>query len=102
MELNEKIGKRLKMIRIAAGVKQKSLAEEMKMPAPLLSMYERGSREPSLDFIKAYSSRFGLTLSQFFSYVDEPVQSKDDEISSLMSKMSSIIQTLERHSLKTR
>ena len=37
------LGTRIKLIRVYSGVKQKILANELGIPAPLLSMYEQGN-----------------------------------------------------------
>ena len=51
MSLQIKIGLRLKGIRHEAGITQKLLANKLDIPPSLLSMYEKGKREPSISFL---------------------------------------------------
>jgi transcriptional regulator with XRE-family HTH domain len=100
--LPEQLGKRIKMIRIAAGIKQKDLAEKLSIPAPLLSMYEKGSREPPLFFLASFSNHFNMTLSQLFMSVGESTTSAKPDIISLMSEMKHLIFDLEKQALQAR
>jgi transcriptional regulator with XRE-family HTH domain len=101
MQLLEQLGKRLKMIRVAAGVKQKDLAEELAVPAPLLSMYERGTREPSIRFLDIYARQFNMSLSQLFSFLEEPKVEDKSDFSAVMAEMKHLIFNLEKQSLKS-
>ncbi len=100
MQLLEQLGKRLKMIRIAAGVKQKDLAEELAIPAPLLSMYEKGTREPPLRFLDTYARQFNMSLAQLFSFMEEPVSQGKPDFTSVMAEMKHLIFDLEKQALK--
>lgn len=102
MSLTEQLGKRIKMIRIAAGIKQKDLAKTLSIPAPLLSMYEKGSREPSLSFLASFAAHFDLPLSQLFVSVGKTSTSEKPNIASLMSEMKHLIFDLEKQTLQTR
>jgi len=103
MNIVVKLGRRLKMIRIAAGIKQKDLSKELKIPASLLSMYESGSREPSLHFLGSFSNYFNFSLSQLFVLMDEDSMSSDkDKASYILNEMKSHILHLERESLKSK
>jgi transcriptional regulator with XRE-family HTH domain len=99
MDVVAKLGKRLKIIRIATGVKQKDLAKELNIPAPLLSMYEKGSREPPLSFLNQFANHFQLPMSQLFSLLDEKYGQENNEISALMKDMKSLLLNLEKESL---
>jgi transcriptional regulator with XRE-family HTH domain len=110
MQITEKLGKRLKLIRVAAGIKQKVLASNLNIPAPLLSMYENGSREPSLSFLDSFATFFGLPLSQIFTFIDNDETSTADsdipannvDLSAYMSEMKQILLKLENYTLKNR
>lgn len=96
------IGKRIKMIRMAAGLKQKTLAAELEMSPSLLSMYERGDREQSISFLCIFANYFRLTLSQFFSLVEEEEQQEvSPEVALLMKELKEIVATFERKTLQT-
>lgn len=71
-EILKRLGLELKLIRTEAGVKQKTLARKMDLPAPLLSMYEKGVREPPLEFLDAYAKNFKMSLSYIFLRMEKP------------------------------
>jgi transcriptional regulator with XRE-family HTH domain len=100
MDVAAKLGKRLKMIRIAAGVKQKDLAKELCIPAPLLSMYEKGSRETPLGFLEKFARHFKLQISHIFALLDETPNEQQNEISVLMNDMKTLLISLEKETLK--
>ncbi len=101
MDINVKLGKRLKMIRIAAGIKQKDLSNELNVPAPLLSMYENGIREPSLNFLEKYSEYFRLPISQIFILMEEDKPNKNEDRTTFILKgMKNHILCLEKELLK--
>ena len=103
MSIAVKLGKRLKMIRIAAGIKQKDLSKEFNIPASLLSMYESGSREPSLSFLEIFSTYFQLPLSQIFSLMENNSnKNEEDKSGSTLQEMKKLILSLEKEALKAK
>jgi transcriptional regulator with XRE-family HTH domain len=64
------LGKQLKILRIESGIKQKDLSNKLKIPAPLLSMYETGKREPHLEFLSKYSKQLKIPLSKIFLRIE--------------------------------
>lgn len=99
MEVLKLIGKRLKVIRVNSNIKQKELAKEFNIQPALLSMYEAGSREPSILFLNDFAKRFNITLSELFINVEyrEP---KDKNLSSLFYDLKDTILDLEKKMLK--
>lgn len=99
MNITEKVGKRIQTIRLYSDVKQKALAEDLDVNAPLLSMYEKGKREPSLSFIERFCNRFEMSLSQFFTFddIDRAHQKLPDNMS--LEKIKSLFSLLEEHQL---
>ena len=67
MSIREKTGKRMKMIRLYANLKQKDLARELDMQPSVLSMYEQGNREPNLSFLSKFCDYFNISISHFFT-----------------------------------
>lgn len=102
MELLKEVGKRMKFIRVFAGIKQKDLASELEIPAPLLSMYEKGAREPSLEFIHSFASRFEMNLSQFFMTIDNESDTAKPDIANMLNQMQHLMINLEKETLKAR
>lgn len=85
-----RLGKRLKMIRIAAGIKQKDLSNELNITASLLLMYENGSREPSLNFLENFTKYFNFPLSQLFVLMEEDSMSNNkDKAMSILNETES-------------
>lgn len=101
MELLNELGTRLKLIRVYSGIKQKDLAEELEVPASLLSMYEQGKREPSLSFLNSFCKRFQMTLSQLFIFQNEKTESNSNkEFKNIMNELNSVLRDFERDKLK--
>lgn len=101
LNISTKLGKRLKMIRVASGMKQKSLSNALNIPASLLSMYENGKRKLPLNFLEKFSTFFHIPISQLFIMMeDEPSETRNDEATSLLNDMKSRIFSLERKYLK--
>jgi transcriptional regulator with XRE-family HTH domain len=66
------IGRIIKTLRVAAGLNQKQLAEQLNISASALSLYENGEREPNMTVLKAISRHFGVPVSVLF-FEGEPV-----------------------------
>lgn len=98
----EEIGKRIKMIRLYAGFKQKELAEKLNVQAPLLSLYEQGKRGPSLNFLKKFCDFFGISLSQFFVFVEDTNlkdKKTNEDLSLIIEDLNKTLNRLERINL---
>ena len=59
------LGQTLKLVRIAADLKQTELAQVLGVTANYLSLVERGHREPSLTFLRKFATRLGVPLREF-------------------------------------
>lgn len=55
-------GQTLKMLRVAANLKQGVLAKDLNITPNYLSLIENGKKEPSLTFLKNFSKRMGVSL----------------------------------------
>lgn len=53
------LGNRLRELRQSAGLTQVALAEASGVPQPRISKYERGTRQPSLDTLRALAKVLG-------------------------------------------
>ena len=65
------IGKNLKLLRIAAGLKQKDLARRLGVSPNYLSMVENDKREPSMSLLKDLSREVHVPLGLLFLDVEE-------------------------------
>lgn len=55
-------GQTLKMLRVAANLKQGVLAKDLNITPNYLSLIENGKKEPSLTLLKNFSKRMGVSL----------------------------------------
>ena len=54
---------RVKLFRVAAGLKQQEVAETLGVTTNFVSMIERGKREPTLKYLRAFASMVGVPVS---------------------------------------
>lgn len=80
---------RLKSLRESRGVSQKELAEGIDVSDVMISMYEQGKKQPSIDTIVKISSYFGVSvdylLGNELSTKDEKDIAKD--LNNIMRKL---------------
>lgn len=101
MELLNELGTRIKLIRVYSGIKQKDLADDLDVPASLLSMYEKGKREPSISFLNSFCNRFEMSLSQLFIFHKGKSESDaNKDFKNIMNELNSVLKDFERDKLK--
>ncbi len=71
MELNNNVGKLIKTIRTYNGIKQKDMASALNIKSPLLSLYEHGKREISIQFLYNFTNYLNMSLSDLFYLVEQ-------------------------------
>jgi transcriptional regulator with XRE-family HTH domain len=54
---------KIKLFRVAAGLKQQDVAEALAVTTNFVSMIERGKREPTLKYLKAFSRLVEIPLA---------------------------------------
>jgi transcriptional regulator with XRE-family HTH domain len=60
------LGKAIKLVRTAAGIRQGALARQVNVTANYLSLIENGKREPSISFLRKLASALGVPVAIFF------------------------------------
>lgn len=60
-----KLGQTLKILRVASGLRQATLAKELEVTPNYLSLVENDRREPSLAFLKKFAIRLDVPLGYF-------------------------------------
>jgi transcriptional regulator with XRE-family HTH domain len=101
MSISFKLGQQLKEIRLNSGYQQKKLASELGIPASLLSMYEKGKREPSITFLDKFTRKFKITLSHLFSKIDQTDhQNSPKDFDTLLFEMKDLLNNLEKTSTR--
>ena len=63
---NNEFGKKLKEFRVAKGLSQQKLGEELGFCNQTISFWESGSREPDLDTLLKISRYFEVSLDELF------------------------------------
>jgi putative transcriptional regulator len=82
------LGHRLKLFRVATDLKQAELAERLGVSKNYVYMVESGRREPSLEYLKAFSKEVDVPLSLLFL---EPVKRKDAKGRKLIEKVVTLL-----------
>ena len=65
-KVSNKVGNRLKQLRIQKNMTQKELADTLELSVSAISMYEQGSRVPSDKIKKRYSLFFNKSIDRLF------------------------------------
>jgi transcriptional regulator with XRE-family HTH domain len=60
------LGKAIKLVRTAAGMRQGAVAKQVGVSANYLSLIENGKREPSVSFLRKLASALGVPVGIFF------------------------------------
>ena len=68
----KKIGERLSLARRDFNLTQQEIADKLGMKREVLSYYENGTREISLNVLFKLSDLYGYTTSYFLDEIDEP------------------------------
>ncbi len=94
------LGEALRLIRVYHDLKQKEVAERLKMSPQYLSEIEKGHKMPTLDLIQRYSDTFGLPVSSimFFAETVEGKTTVDRARAFVAGKMVGLLQFLEARS----
>ena len=62
-------GQRMAAFRVAKGLSQAQLAEELGMKRDLVAYYERSAKNPSLELVKKVADFFGVTVGEMLNDV---------------------------------
>lgn len=74
------ISLRLKLFRVAAGLKQKDLAKKLDVTLNFISMIERGKREPTLKYLQSFARVVNIPLSVLLWEPVNDSPKKDDTV----------------------
>jgi len=90
-ELDKKIGKRLKMLRQEAGLKQADIADLVGHSNNVVGRIERGEQTIDLKTILAYKKQFKVSAD----YIIEGIKTDDEDISERLKFAEAYIDRLE-------
>ncbi len=89
------IGKTIKFLRIAKGLKQSDLAERVKVSTNYISLVENDKREPSLSFLKVLASTLDISVGLLFLELDMSKKEVSPQERDLLMKMRDLIVQIE-------
>ena len=69
--MQHQIGQVMKELRLKSNFKQKDLASKLGVTASLLSMIEKGKREPNLKFIEKFCGLVKISMSELFNMLEK-------------------------------
>jgi len=101
MDLKVRVGNRLRVVRTLSGYKQGEVAKELDVSASLLSMYEKGKREPSISFVSDFCNHHNIPLDQFFFGLIplQDDQNETDKLSEIGNNLLAISKVFEERLL---
>ena len=85
------VGRAIKFARIAAGIKQKDLAERLDVSANYLSLVENDKREPSISFLRDVASEMAIPLGLLFLDVDSDLSEVSPEERALLLRIQDLV-----------
>jgi transcriptional regulator with XRE-family HTH domain len=89
------IGKTIKFLRIAKGLKQSDLAEQAKVSTNYISLLENDKREPSLSFLKELSNILDVPVGLLFLELDMSKKDISPQERDLLMKMRELMVQIE-------
>ena len=85
------VGRAAKFARVAAGIKQKDLADRMDVSPNYLSLVENNKREPSIAFLRNIASELTIPLGLLFLDVDSDLSEASPEERALLLRIQDLI-----------
>ena len=89
------VGKTIKFLRIAKGLKQSDLAERIKVSANYISLIENDKREPSLSLLKELASVLDIPVGLLFLELDMSKKDVSPQERDLLMKMRDLMVQIE-------
>lgn len=85
-----KLGRALKVIRTASGIKQKDIAVELGVTPNYISLIEAGKREPSISFLKKFARILKVPTGLFLLWDEaesEPFGNDMEQVRGLLTQL---------------
>src|SRR5690349_8943713 len=89
------IGKTIKFLRSAKGLKQSDLAKKVKVSTNYISLIENDKREPSLSFLRELASVLDIPVSLLFLELDMSKKEINPQERDLLMKMRDLMVQIE-------
>ncbi len=100
-----KLGRALKLMRTASGLKQKEVAAKLRVTQNYLSLIENGKRNPSLSILKALARVLGVPIGLFFLWEEVeagPSEKSLDQLRTLLARLEAMYLLANRGKAKRR
>ena len=89
------VGRAVKLLRVAAGLKQKNLAERLDVSPNYLSLVENDRREPSVSFLRNLASEIGVPLGLLFLEVENDITELSPEERAILIRIEDLVFQLQ-------
>lgn len=99
--MNMNIGKGLKFVRLASGLRQGELAKKLGISQNYLSLLENNKSEPSLTLLKRISQEFNVPASFLLWEENMPTEGNTPEISAAYNEIRSLMHEIHTHRIKS-
>lgn len=85
------VGRAVKFARVAAGIKQKDLADRLDITPNYLSLVENDKRDPSISFLRNLASEVGIPLGLLFHNFNGDSSEASPEEKALLLRIQDLI-----------
>lgn len=89
------IGKGIKFVRIASGIRQGEMAKRLDISQNYLSLLENNKAEPSIALLRKISDTFGVPASFLFWEDAMPIEGKTPEVTDKYNRIRSLVHELQ-------
>jgi transcriptional regulator with XRE-family HTH domain len=93
------VGRAAKFARVAAGIKQKDLADRLDVSRNYLSLVENNKREPSISFLRNLAGELAIPLGLLFLNVDSDLSEVSPEERVLLLRIQDFIFQIQQAKL---
>ena len=83
-----KLGLRIRALRTSHGLTQEALAERVGFRASYVSQIENGAKGATIETLAAIAAALGMTLSELFLEVDQPLPGEFDRLATALAGQS--------------
>jgi len=90
------IGKGIKFVRIASGIRQGEMAKRLDISQNYLSLLENNKAEPSIALLRKISERFGVPASFLFWEDVMPLEGQTPEVTEKYKRIRSLVHELQQ------
>lgn len=90
------IGKGIKFVRVASGLRQGEMAKRLDISQNYLSLLENNKAEPSITLLKKISKTFGVPASFLFWEDAMPVEGGTPEVTEKYERIRSLVHELQQ------